>query len=167
MRLPTALRSLLAEQVVRANDVTDIQVSASSITISIIPHLDGDGFRTHSAHRAHLIHADSQHIIIQGLGIQGRALRYDVAIPYCAYSDGAAQQVTFPWPIAGIANDWRVTDEVLAKAFYLKARGLTPEMIAELLSDLYGVETDAATLREWLSEPIQRVPQVQRQSIPV
>lgn len=155
MRLPTALRSLLAEWVVRANDVTDIQVSASAITISIVPHLDGDGYHAHSAYRADLIHADSQHIIVQGLGVQGRALRYDLAIPCFTYSDGVAQPVTSPWPIAGIAIAWRVTDEVLAKAAYLQARGLTPEMIAEFLSDLYGVETDAATVQEWLSEPIQ------------
>ncbi len=138
------------------NEVTDIEVDPSAITISILPRVEADGFRTHLARSARMTRTESQHILVQGLGIQGRALRYDVAVPQFTYNENSDLDVTFPWPVAGISLQWRVTHEVLAKAAYLQARGQTPEMVAELLHHLYAIEADVPTVHAWLAVPAQR-----------
>lgn len=66
---------MFSERAVRLNDVTDIQVSASAITISIAPRVNENSLRPEAARS--LTRMDSEYIIVQGLGVQGRVLRYE------------------------------------------------------------------------------------------
>jgi hypothetical protein len=152
MRLPTALKILLSERLVLENEVTDIQVNESAITVSVVLRVNARRLGSDSVRHIHAVPTDSQHMTVQGLGLQGRALRYNVTIPYFAAANGRHKIARIPWPVPGIYVDWQVTDEVLAKAVYLANCGQSPDMIAQLLGDLYGVETNATRVKQWLSD---------------
>lgn len=158
MRLPTALCASLSERIVRENQATDIQVDESATTIYLV--LPADLRRLGSASERPIrpitkvtsVMTDVRHLTVPGLGVQGRALRYDVSIPHYTAVGGRRKIAKIPSPMPGVHASWRVTDEVRAKAIYMANCGQSPEMVARLLGDLDGIETDAATVNQWLAE---------------
>lgn len=158
MRLPTALRALLRERVAHLNEVTDIQVDASAITVSIMPPLHREAKDGNGVSSWRVVLKESWHILVQGLGLQGQAVRYDIALPQFAYLQRTGEPLVFTVPIVGIHTNWLVTDEVLAKARSLQADGHSAGEIARLLKNWDAIEVDTCTVQQWLGEQLPQIP---------
>ena len=104
---------------------------------------------------------DSEVLTVQGLGIQGKALRYQVKSIRLGYLNDVGKFTTFTVPLPGIRSDLLVTDEVVDKALYLNVdRNLSLPVTAEMLSDLYQVHTSSSALDRWKVGEAERLPTI-------
>ena len=100
-------------------------------------------------------------LTVQGLGVQGKALRYQVKSIRLGYINDAGKFTTFTVPIPGIRTDLLVTDEVVDKALYLNVdRNLSLPVTADMLADLYQVQTSASALDRWKVGEAERLPSI-------
>lgn len=78
--MPTiaSLTSLFTDQAVQHNWVTDIALTGSTIIISLEPHVGERCVRPDCQQPVRVQPHDRDIITVQGLGVQGRALRYRV-----------------------------------------------------------------------------------------
>ena len=103
----------------------------------------------------------SEELTIQGLGIQGKALRYEVQSIRLGYHNDAGKFSTFTVPVPGIRTDLMVTDEVVDQAMYLNVdRNLSLPVTAEMLADLYQVQTSSSALGRWKIGEAERLPSI-------
>jgi len=106
---------------------------------------------------------DSELLTVQGLGVQGKAIRYEVKSIRLGYLNDAGTFTTFTVPIPGIRTDLLVTDEVVDKALYLHVdRNLSLPVTAAMLRDLYQVETSSSALDRWKAREAQALPAIGR-----
>lgn len=104
---------------------------------------------------------DSETLSVQGLGIQGRAVRYTVKMQRVAYVHDGGILVTFTLPLAGIRTDLWVTDEVVERAMYfLIDRNQSLPATVALLRELYQVETSSSALERWKTGAAEQLPSV-------
>ena len=104
---------------------------------------------------------DSETISVQGLGIQGRAVRYTVKMQRVAYVNDGGTFFTFTVPLSGIRTDLLVTDEVVERAMYfLIDRNQSLPATVELLRELYQVETSSSALERWKTGEAEQLPSV-------
>jgi hypothetical protein len=163
MSVNSLLASLFTEQAVRQNVVTDIAITDAVITISLEPKVAAQYERPDCQQPVSVQLHDSEIIRVQGLGAQGRAVRYLVKTVRVAYTNDQGKFVTFTVPLPGIRTDLLVTDEVVEKALYLIVdRNLSLPVAAEMLHDLYQVHTSSSALERWKTSEAARLPSIGR-----
>ncbi|MEK7323787.1 MAG: hypothetical protein AAB217_00860 [Chloroflexota bacterium] len=161
MAVNASLLSLFTEQAVQKNQVTNMTISKSTITIHLEAVVDShyvraDGQRPVAVH----LH-DSETLSVQGLGLQGRAVRYTVKMQRVAYINDAGTFITFTVPLAGLRTDLLVTEEVVERALYfLIDRNQSLPAAVELLRELYQVETSSSALERWKTGEAEQLPSV-------
>lgn len=161
MTTSPAVVALFTDQAVQQNRVTDMTITDSVITISLEPHVAAQYVRPDCPQPVSVQPHDSEVITVQGLGVQGRALRYSVTTRRVAYLNGAGKFATFTVPVPGIRTDLLVTDEVVEKALYLIVdRNLSLPVTAEMLSELYHVHTSSSALERWKSSEAEALPPI-------
>ena len=157
---PTWL-SLFTEQAVQKNRVTNITVSTSTITIQLEAEGASHYARPDCQHPVAVHLHDSEIISVQGLGVQGRAVRYQVKMQRVAYVNDAGTFVTFTLPLPGLRTDLSVTEEVVERAMYfLVDRNKSLAASVELLRELYQVETSPSALERWKTAEAEKLPSV-------
>ena len=161
MAVNPALFSLFTEQAVQKNRVTNITISKSTITIELEAVVASHYVRP-DCQRPVAVHLhDSETISVQGLGIQGRAVRYTVKMQRVAYVNDGGTFFTFTVPLSGIRTDLLVTDEVVERAMYfLIDRNQSLPATVELLRELYQVETSSSALERWKTGEAEQLPSV-------
>lgn len=161
MAVNSALLSLFTEQAVQKNRVMNIIISKSTITIQLESVVDAQYVRP-DCQQPVVVHLhDSETISVQGLGVQGRAVRYSVKMQRVAYVNDAGTFVTFTVPLTGLRTDLSVTDEVVERAMYfLVDRNQSLPVTVELLRELYQVETSTSALERWKTAEAEKLPSV-------
>lgn len=104
MAVNPSLLSLFTEQAVQKNRVTNITISKSEITIHLEAMVDSHYVRPDCQDPVAVHLHDSETLSIQGLGVQGRAIRYSVKRQRVAYVNDAGTFVTFTIPLPGLPN---------------------------------------------------------------
>jgi hypothetical protein len=161
MAVNPALLSLFTEQAVQKNHVTNITISKSTITIQLEAVVEARYVRSDCQHPVAVHLHDSEIITVQGLGVQGRAVRYSVKMQRVAYVNDAGTFVTFTVPLAGLRTDLLVTDEVVERAMYfLVDCNQSLPVTEELLRELYQVETSPSALERWKTHEAEKLPAV-------
>ncbi len=155
------LRSLFTERAVQQNRVSHIQLSESVITLDLTPAVASRYERSDCQEPVRVRPHDSDVFTVQGLGVLGRAVRYVVTSPRVAYVNDAGQFITFTIPIPAVRTDRCVTDEVVEKALYFNVdRNLSLALTAEMLNDLYPIQTSDSALERWKTVEAEKLPSV-------
>ncbi len=161
MNQDVAITALLTERAAQANMITDVRVTATTILIHLQPHVAATYQRPDCQAPVAVVYHDSEILTVQGLGVQGKALRYQVKSIRLGYLNDAGTFTTFTVPIPGIRTDLLVTDEVVDKALYLNVdRNLSFSVTAAMLRDLYQVETSSSALDRWKAGEAQALPSI-------
>ena len=161
MKPDLSIKSLLTERAAQENNITGYQVTESTITIHLKPKVGKVYIRPDCREPVEVERHDSEILTIQGLGLQGKALRYQVQSIRLGYLNDAGKFTTFSVPLPGLRTDVLVTDEVIDKMLYLNVdRNLPLPVVAEMLRDLYQVETSTSALDRWKSSAAAALPTV-------
>lgn len=161
MKPELSIKLLLTERAAQENIVTGVDVSGATITVKLEPKVEKVYDRPDCQQPVRVERHDSEVLTVQGLGIQGKALRYQVKSMRLGYRNDAGQFTTFTAPIPGIRTDLLVTDEVVDKALYLNVdRNLSLPVTAEMLTDLYQVQTSSSALDRWKVGEAERLPSI-------
>lgn len=161
MAVNSALLSLFTEQAVQKNRVLNISITAATITIQLEAEVAAQYLRPDCQQPVAVHLHDSETISVQGLGVQGRAVRYKVKIQRLAYVNDANTFVTFTIPLPGLRTDLSVTDEVVERGLYfLIDRNQSLAATVELLRELYQVETSTSALDRWKTAEAEKLPSV-------
>ena len=161
MKQELSIRLLLTERAAQENIVTGVNISRSTITVKLKPKVKKVYERPDCQKPVTVERHDSEVLTVQGLGIQGKALRYQVKSIRLGYINDAGKFTTFTLPVPGIRTDLLVTDEVVDKALYLNVdRNLSLPVTAEMLADLYRVQTSSSALDRWKLGEAERLPSI-------
>jgi hypothetical protein len=161
MNQAVAISTLLTEKAAQANTILDVEVSATTILIRLQPNVAPVDPRPDCQHPVVAAYHDSEILTVQGLGVPGKAVRYQVKSIRLGYLNDAGTFITFTLPIPGIRTDLLVTDEVVEKALYLHVdRNLSLPVTAAMLHDLYQVETSSSALDRWKASEAQALPAI-------
>jgi hypothetical protein len=161
MKADLSIKSLLTERAAQENLITGYQITATTITVHLKPKVAKMYERPDCQEPVAVEHHDREILTIQGLGLQGKALRYQVQSIRLGYLNDAGKFTTFSVPLPGIRTDVLVTDEVMDKVLYLNVdRNLPLPVVAEMLHDLYQVETSSSALDRWKSGEAAALPSV-------
>jgi hypothetical protein len=159
MKQELSIESLLTERAIRENIVTGVNITDLTITIKLKPDIKKVYDRPDCGKPVSVEQHDGEVLTVQGLGIQGRALRYQVESIRLGYLNDVGKFITFTVPIPGIRTDLLVTDEVVDKALYLNVdRNLSLPVTAGMLADLYQVKTSSSALERWKVGEAERLP---------
>jgi hypothetical protein len=155
------LNVLLTERAARENTVSGIEVTDTTMTITLTPKLESSYERPDCQSPVSVKYHDDDTLLVQGLGIQGKALRYRVTSIRAGYLNDAGEFRTFMIPIPGIRTHLLVTDEVIDTMVYLHVDcNHSLAMTAQLLRDLYGVTTSVSALERWKNHEADRLPSI-------
>ena len=161
MKPNLTIKTLLTERAAQENIITGYQVTESTITIHLKPKVATMYERPDCREPVKVERHASEMLTIQGLGVQGKALRYQVQRMRLGYRNDAGKFSTFSVPLPGIRTDVLVTDEVFDKMLYLNVdRNLPLPAVVEMLRDLYQVETSSSALDRWKSSEAAALPSV-------
>ncbi len=161
MQHTVAIQHLLTERAVRENLITAVEVTAHMITVTLEPQLTPVYERPDCQQAVRAKYHDSEILTVQGLGVQGKALRYRVKSIRLGYVNDAGQFSTFTVPLAGIRSDLLVTDEVVDKVLYLNVdRNLSLPVTAEMLAELYQVQTSSSAVDRWKRGEAEKLPSI-------
>lgn len=159
MSADLSLASLFTDRAVQHNRVTDVVLTDSVISICLEAQGAARYERPDCQQPVVVQPHDSEVISVQGLGVQGRALRYLVTTRRVAYTNDAGKFVTFTVPMPGIRTDLLVTDEVVEQALYfIVDRNLSLPATAEMLGELYHVQTSTSALERWKTGEAEQLP---------
>lgn len=161
MAVNPTLLSVFTEQAVQKNRVTHITISKSTLTIQLEAEVASHYVRP-DCQRPVAVHLhDHETISVQGLGVQGRAVRYAVKMQRVAYVNEADTFVTFTLPVPGLRTDLLVTEEVVERAMYFVIdHNQSLPTTVELLRELYQVETSSSALERWKTAEAEHLPSV-------
>lgn len=155
------IKLLISEQAVQANTVNRVTIEERSIQIELSSAMAAEYERADCEKPVTVKVHDREAVTVQGLGVQGKALRYQVKRTRVAYVNDAGEFVTFTLPIKGMRMDILVSDEVLERALYLNVdRNLSLQTTAEMLFELYQVETSDSALDRWKQCEAEALPSV-------
>ena len=161
MSMPDALHSVFTEKAAQQNRVTEITIGTDRITLYLEPEVARRYARPDCQQPVVVQPHDRETIVVQGLGVQGRALRYVVTMQRLAYLNDAGKFVTFTLPMAGIRTDLCVTEEVVARALYLMIDcNLPTPLTAQMLQSLSQIETSESALARWKRAEAEHLPSV-------
>jgi len=157
----TPLNVLLNERVARENIVNAIEVTDTTITVTLTPHLHSHYIRPDCQSPVSVRYYDDDMLVVQGLGLHGKALRYQVTSIRASYLNDAGEFRTFMIPIPGIHTQRLITDEVLEMMLYLNVDcNHSFPMTAKMLQDMYGVTTSVSALERWKTHEADRLPSI-------
>jgi hypothetical protein len=152
---------LLTERAAQENIVTGVNISPSTITVKLKPKVQKVYERPDCQEPVTIEPHDSEVLTVQGLGIQGKALRYQVKSIRLGYLNDAGKITTFTLPVPGIGTDLLVRDEVVDKALYLNVdRNLSLPVTAEMLADLYQIQSSSSALDRWKAGEAGQLPSI-------
>ena len=155
------IKSLLSERAAQENTITKIEVTERTITVNLEPKIEAQYERADTQEPVSAEYHDSEPLLIQGLGIQGKALRYRVVSTRLGYVNDAGELKTFTVSIPGIRTDLLVTDEVVDKMLYFNVdRNLSLGETVQMLQDVYGVQTSISALDRWKSGQAEALPAI-------
>jgi len=155
------IQALLTERAAQENMITHVEVSDTTITVHLEPKVASSYERPDCQKPVKVERHDSDSLVVQGLGVQGKAVRYQVKSIRLGYLNDAGQFTTFTVPVSGVRTDLLVTDEVVDKALYLNVdRNLSLPVTAEMLQDLYQVETSRSALDRWKRGEAEALPSI-------
>jgi hypothetical protein len=155
------IKSLISEQAVQANTVNRVTIDENSIKIELSSAMAQEYERADCQKPVRVKLHDNEEMTVQGLGVHGKALRYQVKRTRVAYVNDAGEFVTFTLPISGIRTDILVSNEVVEKALYLNVdRNLSLQTTVEMLRDLYQVESSDSALERWKQQAAEALPSV-------
>jgi len=157
----SAIRALLSERVVQENVITDVQVTATTIVVSLSPKIELKYERPDCQEAVGVYQYGSETVTVQGLGIQGKALRYQVTKVRRGYLNDAGEFKTFTVPVPGVQSDLLVTDEVIDKLLYFNVdRNQSLAESVQMLQDVYGVQTSVSAVERWKNGAAATLPAV-------
>ena len=164
MLLSIPIQSLLTEQVVLQNHVTGTIVTSQTIQVHISPPLLPVYVRPDCCEPVIVNYYDTDTpIIIQGLGVQGKAVRYVVERPRMSYINDEGRMVVFTVPVVGIRSDIGVTLEVVDRAMYFIVDcNISLPATAKMLQELYQVSTSSSALGRWKIAEAEALPSIGR-----
>ena len=155
------IRSVLSEQIVQQNIVTDVKVTEDMITVYISPVISSTYVRPDCQNPTTINRYDSDTITVQGLGIGDKAVRYVVDMVRLRYINDDMIFKVFTVPVKGMRSDLKVTDEVVEMSMYfIIDRNLSLRIAAEILNDLYRVETSSSALDRWKIKEAEALPSI-------
>src|SRR5262245_15686853 len=102
MKQDIAISTLLTEQATQANTILDVAVTATTILIRLQPNLESVYQRPDCRLPVAAAYHDSELLTVQGLGVQGKAVRYEVKSIRLSYLNDAGTFTTFTLPIPGV-----------------------------------------------------------------
>lgn len=156
-----SIRSLLSERAAQENIITDVEVTETTITVSLSPKTELKYEQPDCQEAVMVYHYDSETVTVQGLGIQGKALRYQVTNIRLGYLNESGEFKTFTAPVAGVRSDLLVTDEVIDKFLYFNVdRNQSLAESVQMLQDVYGVQTSVSAVERWKIGEAEALPAV-------
>jgi hypothetical protein len=156
-----SIRSLLSERAAQENNITDVEVTETTITVSLSPKTELKYERPDCQESVVVYHYDSETVTVQGLGIQGKTLRYQVTNVRLGYLNDAGDFKTFTVPVPGVRSDLLVTDEVIDKFLYCNVeRNLSLAESVQMLQDVDGVQTSVSAVERWKIGEAEALPSV-------
>ena len=157
----TAIRSFLSERAAQENTITGVEVTETTITVNLEAKVELTYDRPDCQETVVAWHYDSETVTVQGLGIQGKALRYQVTKSRLGYLNDAGEFKTFTAPVPGVRSGLLVTDEVIDKFLYFNVdRNLSLAESVQMLQDVYGVQTSVSALERWKIGEAEALPSV-------
>lgn len=161
MPIPESLRTLFTEQAAQQNHVTHIEIAPQQITVYLQPAVAITYVRPDCHAPVSVQPHDRETIVVQGLGVQGRALRYVVETQRVAYVNDVGKFVTFMVPLPGIRTDLCVSAEVVERALYFMIDcNLPVPLTTQMLHSLSQIETSDTALARWKSLAAEQLPSV-------
>ncbi len=156
-----SIRSLLSERIVQENAITDVEVTETTITVSLSPKIELTYERPDCQEVVEVYHHDRETVRVQGLGIQGKAVRYQVSNIRLGYLNDGGDFKIFTAPVAGLRFELLVTEEVIDKFLYFNVeRNLSLAESVQMLQDVYGVETSVSAVDRWKKGEAEALPSV-------
>jgi len=157
----TSIKPLLSERAAQENTITDVEVTDTTITVSLRAKTELKYERSDCQETVVVYYYDSETVVIQGLGIQGKALRYQVTNVRLGYLNDAGDFKTFIAPVPGVRSDLLVTDEVIDRFLYFNVdRNLSLAESVQMLQDVYGVQTSVSAVGRWKTGEAEALPSV-------
>lgn len=156
-----SIKQLLSERAAQENTITDVEVTETTIVVSISPKTELKYERPDCQEAVVAYHHDSEIVTVRGLGIQGKALRYQVTNIRLGYLNDAGEFRTFTAPVPGVRSDLLVTDEVIDKFLYFNVdRNQSLAESVQLLQDVYGLQTSVSAVERWKKGEAEALPSV-------
>ena len=161
MRQNMPLNLLLNERAAQENIVSAVEVTDTTITVTLTPNLESYYTRPDCQSAVSVSYYDDDTLMVQGLGIHGKALRYHVTSIRAGYLNDAGEFRTFMIPIPGIHTKRLVTDEVIDMMLYLHVNcNHSLAMTVQMLHDMYGVTTSVSALERWKNHEADSLPSI-------
>jgi Transposase len=155
------IKTFLSERVTQENIITDVEVTGTTIRVSLTPKIEKKYERPDCQEAVVAYYNDSETVTVQGLGIQGKALRYQVTNIRLGYLNDAGEFKTFNAPVTGVRSDLLVTDEVVDKFLYFDVdRNQSLAESVQLLQDVYGVQSSVSAVERWKKGEAEALPPV-------
>jgi len=159
--MKATIKTFLSERITQENTFTDVEVTGSTIRVSVTPKIEKKYERPDCQEAVSACYNDSETVTVQGLGIQGKALRYQVTNIRLGYLNDAGEFKTFNAPVPGVRSDLLVTDEVVDKFLYFDVdRNQSLAESVQLLQDVYGVQTSVSAVERWKKGEAEALPPV-------
>jgi len=156
-----SLSRLLTERAIQEHSVKGITVTDTTITVTLAPKLDVSYARPDCQSPVLVRFHDTETLLVQGLGIQGNALRYRVTSIRASYFNDAGAFRTFMIPLPGIRTNLLVTDDVIDTMLYVNVDcNHSLAMTTKMLQDVYGVTTSVSALERWKNAEADRLPSI-------
>src|SRR5512141_2582900 len=105
MKPDLSIKLLLTERAAQENIITGYQITETTITVHLKPKVAKEYERPDCQEPVVVEHHDREILTIQGLGLQGKALRYQVQSIRLGYLNDAGKFTTFSVPLPGIRTD--------------------------------------------------------------
>ncbi len=157
----TSIKTLLSERAAQENIITNVEVTETTIMVSLEPKTELKYERPDCQEAVAADYHDSETVMIQGLGIQGKALRYQVTNVRLGYLNDAGEFKTFIVPVPGVRSELLVTDEVIDKFLYFNVdRNLSLAESVQMLQDVYGVQTSVSAVDRWKIGEAEALPSI-------
>ena len=109
MQRQVSIEKVLTEETAQQNIITNVTVNETMIIVDLEPKIEALYERADSQESVSVHRYDSEIIVVEGLGIQGKGLRYRVKTVRLAYLNDGGQFVTFMAPLPGIRTRKRTT----------------------------------------------------------
>jgi len=156
-----SIRSLLSERIAQENIITHVTITETAITVDLKPHLTLTYERPDCQESVVAYYHDSETVLCQGLGVQGKAVRYRVTHIRLGYLNDAGEFKTFTIPVPGMRANLFVTDEVITQFLYFNVNcDLSLAKTVDLLQEVYGIETSISAVERWKTAEAETLPSI-------
>jgi len=156
-----SIKALLSERAAQENIITKVEVTETTIVVGLMPKIELRYERPDCQEAVEASYHDSETVRVQGLGIQGKALRYQITTIRLGYLNDAGEFKTFTAPVPGVRTELLVTDEVIDKFLYFNVdRNQSLAESVQMLQDVYRVQTSVSAVDRWKKGEAEALPSV-------